>query len=337
MPFITINQGGWDTHENNFNSLKKSRLPELDQGYAALLKDLDARGIDGGGAPEEGDRILLPIGERGGGGSVVETVHVTWVGRDDAVEFPAGGIELAGGVVGEAVRVVQLGFSATDPGASQTHRPAQRRTRTHRAGEQPRDAVLEEDLGPDGDAGERHARQLDVISGRAVGEQEHHCVFRPRDAQRQRQGSRFRSSLHLPQRPPRFRRRRGARRKAELLCPRQRSRPLERDRRGQGRLRPLRDGVKTCRDRAGALGRRFDERAGGAVLPEHQQRQARRFSFRLEKFNGRRSVLAESDQGLLVDDRSPRRLLGKRRRHPPFRAAENGAEQRETAHRAFLP
>src|SRR5207237_3047881 len=39
------NQGGWDTHEQNFSSLKKSRLPQLDQGYAALLKDLHASGM----------------------------------------------------------------------------------------------------------------------------------------------------------------------------------------------------------------------------------------------------------------------------------------------------
>jgi hypothetical protein len=45
VPFVTINQGGWDTHENNFKELKKSRLPELDQGYATLLKDLHARGM----------------------------------------------------------------------------------------------------------------------------------------------------------------------------------------------------------------------------------------------------------------------------------------------------
>jgi hypothetical protein len=45
VQFVTINQGGWDTHEQNFSSLKKSRLPELDQGYAALLADLHARGM----------------------------------------------------------------------------------------------------------------------------------------------------------------------------------------------------------------------------------------------------------------------------------------------------
>jgi hypothetical protein len=45
VQFVTINQGGWDTHEQNFNSLKKYRLPELDQGYSALLKDLHQRGM----------------------------------------------------------------------------------------------------------------------------------------------------------------------------------------------------------------------------------------------------------------------------------------------------
>ncbi len=45
VQFVTINQTGWDTHENNFASLKKNRLPELDQGYAALLRDLHGRGM----------------------------------------------------------------------------------------------------------------------------------------------------------------------------------------------------------------------------------------------------------------------------------------------------
>jgi uncharacterized protein (DUF1501 family) len=43
--FVTINLGGWDTHQDNFSSLKNSRLPELDAGYAALLEDLSARGM----------------------------------------------------------------------------------------------------------------------------------------------------------------------------------------------------------------------------------------------------------------------------------------------------
>jgi Protein of unknown function (DUF1501) len=43
--FVTLNSGGWDTHTDNFKSLKGSRLPQLDRAYAALLKDLHARGL----------------------------------------------------------------------------------------------------------------------------------------------------------------------------------------------------------------------------------------------------------------------------------------------------
>ena len=42
---VSINYNGWDTHENNFNSLKNNLLPPLDQGYAALLNDLKERGM----------------------------------------------------------------------------------------------------------------------------------------------------------------------------------------------------------------------------------------------------------------------------------------------------
>jgi len=43
--FITVRRTGWDTHQNNFKSLGGARLPELDQGYSALLRDLDQRGM----------------------------------------------------------------------------------------------------------------------------------------------------------------------------------------------------------------------------------------------------------------------------------------------------
>jgi hypothetical protein len=43
--FVTINYGGWDTHENHFNAMKNHLGPTLDQGYAALLQDLHARGM----------------------------------------------------------------------------------------------------------------------------------------------------------------------------------------------------------------------------------------------------------------------------------------------------
>ncbi|MBL8797321.1 MAG: DUF1501 domain-containing protein [Planctomycetia bacterium] len=43
--FVTVTNGGWDTHQNNFRSLKDRLLPPLDRGYSALLQDLHARGL----------------------------------------------------------------------------------------------------------------------------------------------------------------------------------------------------------------------------------------------------------------------------------------------------
>jgi hypothetical protein len=39
--------GGWDTHKDNFVTLKTSRLPQTDQTVSALLDDLNARGLLG--------------------------------------------------------------------------------------------------------------------------------------------------------------------------------------------------------------------------------------------------------------------------------------------------
>jgi uncharacterized protein (DUF1501 family) len=43
--FVTITDGGWDTHTNNFQSLKQRLLPRVDSGFAALLEDLKVRGM----------------------------------------------------------------------------------------------------------------------------------------------------------------------------------------------------------------------------------------------------------------------------------------------------
>ncbi|HND52680.1 MAG TPA: DUF1501 domain-containing protein [Pirellulaceae bacterium] len=42
--FVTVNYGGWDHHANIFPSLDK-KLPEFDQGFAALVHDMDKRGL----------------------------------------------------------------------------------------------------------------------------------------------------------------------------------------------------------------------------------------------------------------------------------------------------
>jgi uncharacterized protein (DUF1501 family) len=43
--FVTVTDGGWDTHQDNFKSLKDRKLPVLDRAYAALLQDLHDRGL----------------------------------------------------------------------------------------------------------------------------------------------------------------------------------------------------------------------------------------------------------------------------------------------------
>jgi hypothetical protein len=44
VPYITINYKGWDTHKQHFETMRR-RLPEMDQGMAALLQDLSEKGL----------------------------------------------------------------------------------------------------------------------------------------------------------------------------------------------------------------------------------------------------------------------------------------------------
>jgi len=50
VSFVTVNDGGpgkvgWDTHVQNFTTIKNSLAPPLDQGVAALVEDLSQRGL----------------------------------------------------------------------------------------------------------------------------------------------------------------------------------------------------------------------------------------------------------------------------------------------------
>ncbi len=55
--FVTVNYGGWDHHAKIFDSLTK-KLPEMDQGFSALLEDMDTRGL-------LADTMVLMFGEFG--------------------------------------------------------------------------------------------------------------------------------------------------------------------------------------------------------------------------------------------------------------------------------
>jgi uncharacterized protein (DUF1501 family) len=42
---VTIDHSNWDTHDNNFNTLRRELLPALDSGLATLFRDLADRGL----------------------------------------------------------------------------------------------------------------------------------------------------------------------------------------------------------------------------------------------------------------------------------------------------
>ena len=44
VPYVTIHDGGWDTHKENFQAMRR-KLPVLDKGLAGLLRDLSERGL----------------------------------------------------------------------------------------------------------------------------------------------------------------------------------------------------------------------------------------------------------------------------------------------------
>jgi len=45
VPFIEVNLGGWDNHQNIFPTLRDTKLPMLDRGMSALVEDLEQKGL----------------------------------------------------------------------------------------------------------------------------------------------------------------------------------------------------------------------------------------------------------------------------------------------------
>lgn len=45
VPFIEVDLGGWDNHQNIFNTLSDNKLPVLDRAMSALVTDLKQRGL----------------------------------------------------------------------------------------------------------------------------------------------------------------------------------------------------------------------------------------------------------------------------------------------------
>jgi hypothetical protein len=45
VPFIEVDYGGWDNHQNIFQTLQNDKLPVIDKGISALVEDLSQRGL----------------------------------------------------------------------------------------------------------------------------------------------------------------------------------------------------------------------------------------------------------------------------------------------------
>ncbi len=45
VPFVEVDLGGWDNHQDIFNTLQNNRLPTLDQAMSGLVTDLKQRGL----------------------------------------------------------------------------------------------------------------------------------------------------------------------------------------------------------------------------------------------------------------------------------------------------
>ena len=43
--FVTVLLEGWDTHQDNFNTLGRKLLPTFDQSFSAMLNRLDQQGL----------------------------------------------------------------------------------------------------------------------------------------------------------------------------------------------------------------------------------------------------------------------------------------------------
>lgn len=57
VPFVEVNMGGWDLHQNCFNTLD-TKLPEMDKAMGALMEDLKQRGM-------MDDTVVIWMGEFG--------------------------------------------------------------------------------------------------------------------------------------------------------------------------------------------------------------------------------------------------------------------------------
>ena len=103
VPFVTLNDGGWDHHKDVFGALK-TRLPKWDQAVSALIGDLAARGM-------LDTTLVIAVGEFGRTPQINKDAGRDHWSNAMSALFAGGGCP--GGVVVGATD--KNGFSAVDP------------------------------------------------------------------------------------------------------------------------------------------------------------------------------------------------------------------------------
>ncbi|MCH2398565.1 MAG: DUF1501 domain-containing protein [Pirellulales bacterium] len=94
VPFVTVYDGGWDSHSNLFGSLSK-RLPKWDSSVAMLIDDLDQRGL-------LDSTLVLALGEFGRTPAITTLSGSSTPGRDhwaNAMSVLMAGGTIPGGTV----------------------------------------------------------------------------------------------------------------------------------------------------------------------------------------------------------------------------------------------
>ena len=92
MRVVTLAVHGWDTHEKNFETLRK-QLPVIDQAFSALVADLEVRGL-------LQDTVLMMGGEMGRTPKITKDRAGREHWPDTGVTVMAGGGLKTGQIVG---------------------------------------------------------------------------------------------------------------------------------------------------------------------------------------------------------------------------------------------
>ena len=89
--FVTVNNGGWDHHKKIFEGLDK-KVPAFDQGFSALIRDLDQRGL-------LKDTLVVAMGEFGRTPKLNKDAGRDHWGRAGSLIFAGAGVQ-GGRVIG---------------------------------------------------------------------------------------------------------------------------------------------------------------------------------------------------------------------------------------------